>query len=89
MKYIKNTVGRALTLGLAAITLHAPKDPINYLANYLLQFRYNQIREAERKMELEEILEIRREEAEARKDDDESEEEEETCQISRKYSNFE
>ncbi|XP_063709369.1 myosin-11-like [Culicoides brevitarsis] len=59
--YLKQTVGPALRCGLANMTMTNPPDPINYLANYLLQFRCNEIRSQRQKAEVEEILKLRRE----------------------------
>lgn len=42
MKYIKATVGVAIRKGLAAVVLHQPDDPVNYFANFLLDYRYKQ-----------------------------------------------
>lgn len=48
--YLKQTVGKALTLALAEITAKQPRDPIHYLGHYLFKYRYNQeIEEVEKK----------------------------------------
>lgn len=57
--YIKWAVGRALIPGLAAVTVNQPVDPINYLSNFLLQYRYNEIQNYEKKKEIEEFLKER------------------------------
>ncbi|CRK86656.1 CLUMA_CG000492, isoform A [Clunio marinus] len=41
INYIKTTVGPVLRKGLAAVVLHQPIDPINYFANFLLNYRNN------------------------------------------------
>lgn len=43
-------------MGLASITMHQPTDPINYLANFMLQYRYNELKYLKRQKELEELL---------------------------------
>lgn len=77
VEYIKNTVGRALTLGLASVTMNQPHDPINYLANFLIHYRNGEKQHEERERELDEIIELRQNFAE---------DEEDTCQVERKES---
>lgn len=42
MHYLKIVLGKPLTLALAEITAKQPRDPIHYLAHWLLKYRYNQ-----------------------------------------------
>lgn len=42
LRYIIETVGPAIRKGLAAVVLYHPVDPINYFANFLLQYRSNE-----------------------------------------------
>lgn len=60
VNYIKEVVGPAIRKGLAAVTLHKPADPINYFANFLLHYRYNQHMFEKRDMELKHFLELRK-----------------------------
>lgn len=53
--YIKYTLGKPLRQALAAITIYQPSDPINYLANYLLQYRYNALRNIQRQQDFENL----------------------------------
>lgn len=48
-----------MRLGLANITIYNPPDPINYLANFLIQYRYNEIRNEEQQREFDELIEMR------------------------------
>lgn len=57
--YIKETVGPAVRKGLAAVALHMPADPINYFANFLLHYRYNQQMFVKRDEELSKFLKLR------------------------------
>lgn len=58
-EYIKWAVGRALVPGLAAVTVNQPLDPLTYLSNFLLQYRYNEIQNYEKEKEIKEFLEER------------------------------
>ena len=42
LEYIRKAVGPAIKKALAAVAVHKPTDPINYFANFLLNYRYNQ-----------------------------------------------
>jgi hypothetical protein len=42
LDYIKTSVGPAIIKGLASVVIRQPADPINYFANFLLNYRYNQ-----------------------------------------------
>lgn len=79
---MKQTVGKALRKGLAAVLLHQPYDPINYLANFLLHYNHNQRRYAARKDLEREAELIRMEEAAA------ATAEEVHCDTKSKYSYF-
>lgn len=70
VEYIKKAVGPAIRKGLAAVALHQPADPINYFANFLLHYRYNQNMFEKRENELKYFVELR----EKMKEDDKSEE---------------
>jgi Dpy-30 motif len=59
LQYIKETVGPAIKKALAAVVLHQPIDPINYFANFLLNYRYNQHMSANRSKELKSFMELR------------------------------
>lgn len=60
VKYLKQHVGKPLTLALAEITAKMPKDPIHYLGHYLFKYRYNQELEEIQKREIEELTEERK-----------------------------
>jgi Dpy-30 motif len=49
-----------LTQGLAHLVLLQPHDPINYLANFLLQYQYNKDRLVVREAELQRLLAMRK-----------------------------
>lgn len=68
-EYIKWAVGRALVPGLASITVNEPVDPINYLSNFLLQYRYNEIQNYEKKKEIKAFLKERKKILERNTDD--------------------
>lgn len=53
--YLKTVAGRALTLALAEITAKHPRDPIHYLAHWLMKYRYNQELDEVRKREVDEL----------------------------------
>lgn len=40
LEYIKAAVGPAIKKALTAVAVHQPTDPINYFANFLLNYRY-------------------------------------------------
>lgn len=42
VEYLRQVVGRPLTLVLAEVAMGQPKDPINYIAHWLIKYRYNQ-----------------------------------------------
>ncbi|CAH0550746.1 unnamed protein product [Brassicogethes aeneus] len=42
VSYLKENLGKPLTLALAEITAVQPRDPIHYLGHWLFKFRYNQ-----------------------------------------------
>ena len=50
-KYVTETVGDALTKGLAELVAAKPSDPVEYLANWLKQYRTNQIERERQKNE--------------------------------------
>ncbi|KAJ3649816.1 hypothetical protein Zmor_021536 [Zophobas morio] len=66
VKYLKQYVGKPLTLALAEITAKQPRDPIHYLGHYLFKYRYNQELEEVRKREIDELTEERKVLAEER-----------------------
>ena len=68
LKYIKEAVGPAIRKALAAVVIHQPADPINYFANFLLNYRYNQCMFEKRDEELKINLELREEMKESGKD---------------------
>lgn len=81
------TLGRPLRLGLASITIRQPEDPINYLANFLIQYRCNEMRHEESNRQLDEILALRQR---VQQDEELWEEDSvESCQIARRVSKFE
>lgn len=41
-EYLKEALGKPLTLALSEILGRKPQDPIHYLAQWLLKYRYNQ-----------------------------------------------
>ncbi|XP_049826486.1 uncharacterized protein LOC109605285 isoform X2 [Aethina tumida] len=51
--YLKENLGKPLTLALAEITAVQPRDPIHYLGHWLFKFRYNQTMTEINDMELE------------------------------------
>ncbi len=44
-QYLKDTVGLALSRGVAAASINHPHDPIDYLANWLIKYVENQKRD--------------------------------------------
>ncbi|XP_050305526.1 uncharacterized protein LOC126742780 isoform X2 [Anthonomus grandis grandis] len=42
VNYLKQSLGKALTLAIAEITAVQPRDPIHYLGHWLFKYRYNQ-----------------------------------------------
>ncbi|EFA06686.2 golgin subfamily A member 6-like protein 25 [Tribolium castaneum] len=60
VKYLKQYVGKPLTLALAEITAKMPRDPIHYLGHYLFKYRYNQELEEVQKREIEELTQERK-----------------------------
>lgn len=42
VNYLKDTLGKPLTLAMAEILMKQPRDPIHYLAHWLFKYRYNQ-----------------------------------------------
>lgn len=42
VNYLKECLGKPLTLALAEITTLQPRDPIHYLGHWLFKYRYNQ-----------------------------------------------
>lgn len=40
--YLKQVLGKPLTLALAEIVAKQPRDPIHYLGHWLFKYRYNQ-----------------------------------------------
>jgi hypothetical protein len=60
VKYLKQYVGKPLTLALAEITAKQPRDPIHYLGHYLFKYRYNQELEEEQKQEIDELTQERK-----------------------------
>ncbi|KAJ3638431.1 hypothetical protein MTP99_001795 [Tenebrio molitor] len=60
VKYLKQYVGKPLTLALAEITAKQPRDPIHYLGHYLFKYRYNQELEEVQKQEIDELTRERK-----------------------------
>ncbi|CAH1365515.1 unnamed protein product [Tenebrio molitor] len=60
VKYLKQYVGKPLTLALAEITAKQPRDPIHYLGHYLFKYRYNQELEEVQKQEIDELTQERK-----------------------------
>lgn len=54
--YIKENIGVALRKALAAAVVHNPSDPIDYIANYLLNFRKSELRDLENDRYLHELM---------------------------------
>lgn len=59
LEYIKEAVGPAIKKALAAVALHHPADPINYFANFLLNYRHNQQMFQKRENDLKSFMELR------------------------------
>lgn len=72
-------------MGLANVTRHQPEDPINYLANFLMQYRFNEIRYEEQLKELDDLLVLREQ---IQQEEAEGSDEIELCGIERKKSDF-
>ncbi|XP_050095304.1 uncharacterized protein LOC126577594 [Anopheles aquasalis] len=53
--YVQQVVGPAVVKGMAAVALHRPTDPVNYLADYLKHFHGNQIDAETRKKLMENV----------------------------------
>ncbi|KAK9892684.1 hypothetical protein WA026_021537 [Henosepilachna vigintioctopunctata] len=56
VSYLKETLGKPLTLALAEITAKQPRDPIHYLGHWLFKYRYNQELDITQKQEYEELM---------------------------------
>lgn len=69
------------------MTLHNPDDPINYLASFLMQYRYNEIRNQEIQKEFDELLKLR-EEMQCVENDSSSNDGCVKCGVERKNSEF-
>ncbi|KAF7264978.1 hypothetical protein GWI33_021786 [Rhynchophorus ferrugineus] len=59
VNYLKEHLGKPLTLALAEITAIQPRDPIHYLAHWLFKYRYNQQTETVNSMEFDILNEKR------------------------------
>uniref|UniRef100_A0A336K0X8 CSON001328 protein n=1 Tax=Culicoides sonorensis TaxID=179676 RepID=A0A336K0X8_CULSO len=59
LEYIKSTVGRPLRLGLAQMIMLNPEDPIDFLANFLLHYRSNEIKFEKERIEIENLTKLR------------------------------
>lgn len=55
MGYLKKTIGKPLALALAEVTTKKPRDPIHYLAHWLIKYRYNKEVQEAKEMEIEEL----------------------------------
>uniref|UniRef100_A0A336LIT6 CSON001331 protein n=1 Tax=Culicoides sonorensis TaxID=179676 RepID=A0A336LIT6_CULSO len=55
LEYIKSTVGRPLRHGLAQMIMLNPEDPIDFLANFLLHYRSNEIKFEKERIEIENL----------------------------------
>ncbi|KAL3288977.1 hypothetical protein HHI36_003420 [Cryptolaemus montrouzieri] len=56
VSYLKETLGKPLTLALAEITSRQPRDPIHYLGHWLFKYRYNQELDITQKQEYEALM---------------------------------
>lgn len=54
--YLKTVVGKPLTLALAEITAKQPRDPVHYLAHWLIKYRFNQELDMTKKKEVDELI---------------------------------
>lgn len=61
IEYIKENLGKALRITLASVIVQQPKNPLNYLANALLHYRYTQLLNQKKEIELEKLLNERNE----------------------------
>lgn len=59
MKYIKENLGTAIVKACAATFHHRPADPVNYFANFLLHYRFNEEMFKKREKELKYFIEFR------------------------------
>lgn len=57
--YVKEHLGKPLRVALADIIVHQPIDPINYLANYLIKYRHNELKNVVKGIEQQDLLEER------------------------------
>ncbi|XP_045472419.1 uncharacterized protein LOC123679087 [Harmonia axyridis] len=56
VSYLKETLGKPLTLAIAEITAKQPRDPIHYLGHWLFKYRYNQELDITQKQEFEALM---------------------------------
>ncbi|XP_044745377.1 uncharacterized protein LOC123307222 [Coccinella septempunctata] len=56
VSYLKDTLGKPLTLAIAEITAKQPRDPIHYLGHWLFKYRYNQELDVTQKQEYEALM---------------------------------
>ncbi|XP_030764789.1 uncharacterized protein LOC115889024 isoform X2 [Sitophilus oryzae] len=59
VNYLKECLGKPLTLALAEITAVQPRDPIHYLGHWLFKYRYNQQTEYINDAEIDNLNKIR------------------------------
>lgn len=59
LKYIKEAVGPAIRKGLVAVALFQPADPIDFFANFLLNYRYKKQSFEKQEQELNHFLDLR------------------------------
>lgn len=57
--YLKDIMGKPLTLALAEIVAKQPRDPIHYLGHWLFKYRYNQEIDQIEKEKIDELTEER------------------------------
>lgn len=55
VQYLKNTIGKPLVMAIAEITAKQPRDPIHYLAHWLIKYRYNQEIQQQTQREVDEL----------------------------------
>lgn len=56
VSYLKDTLGKPLTLAMAEVLMKQPRDPIHYLGHWLFKYRYNQEVEDSAKQEISELV---------------------------------
>lgn len=68
------------------MTLRNPVDPIDYLAHFLIHYRFNEIRNQEQQKEIDALLKLREE---MQRVEEESDNVSVKCGVERKQSEFE